>query len=194
MALAIWKRKAPAIAVLVTVAVVAGAIAVAAPVRAALRYDYFRDAAAGKTFSVNRDIRVLTQNWQAWRQMDRDVPATIAVAAGWPGMTPFGARYPLLGSRLQNRVRYIPITATGEVFDTPSRFAHPDEGDLTAWLDRLVRAGITHLVVLTPAIEGLWARENRDVFSRSTPRDVEIYRVDPAAAAARLSSGSRPPK
>ena len=184
-AVVLWKRKLPAAAVLVAGAAIAGAIAVAAPVRTALRYEYFRDAAAGGTFSVNRDIRMLAKNWEAWRHMDRDVPATIAVAAGWPGMSPFGARYPLLGSRLQNRVTYIPITATGEVFDTPSRFSHPDEGDARAWLERLVRARVTHLVVLTPAIEGVWAREYRDVFSAEFSGEVEIYRVDLAAAAAR---------
>jgi hypothetical protein len=193
-AVVLWRRRVPAIAVLVAVAAIAGAIALAAPVRSALRYDYFRDAAAGDTFSVNRDIRMLAKNWEAWRHMDRDVPATIAVAAGWPGMSPLGARYPLLGSRLQNRLRYIPITASGEVFDTPSRFSHPDEGDAHAWLDRLVRAGITHLAVLTPAIEGVWAREYTDVFSREFSGEVEIYRVDLAAAAARLPSGLRPSK
>jgi hypothetical protein len=188
------KMKAPALALLVAVLTVAGSIALAAPVRAALRYDYFRDAAAGRAFSVNRDVALLTQNWPAWRQMDQTSPAAIAIAAGWPGMTPLGARYPFLGSRHQNRVTYVPITVSGEVFDTPSRFEHLDDGDFNAWLDRLVRASITHLVVLTPAIEGVWAREHPDVFSAEPAGAIEIYRINQPVAAARVRAGSQSPR
>jgi hypothetical protein len=168
----------------------AASIAVLSPVRDAFRYDYYRDAADGKAFTVSRDVELIARAWPLWRHMDQDRGLLLAVAAGCPGMSPIGPRYPLLGRQLQNRVSYVPITVDGKVSDSPGSFASPDQGDYHVWLSRLLKQRIDYLVVLTPAIERWWARTHSDVFLAEAVGDFEVYRVDRHRAAEHLRSGS----
>jgi hypothetical protein len=157
-------------------------VAAVSPVRAQLRYDYYRDAAEGRAFTVNRDVQLITQGWPVWKELDLEHPAVIAVAAGWGEMSPMGARYPLLGARLQSSVIYVPITTNGEVPDAPQSYADPAAADFEAWLQRLMDRRADVLVILSPSIEGVWARAHPAIFRAVHTQGTEVYRLDFTAA------------
>jgi hypothetical protein len=167
-----------------SLAAIACVIAVGAATgpRARLRHEYYRAAAEGRAFSTGKDIRGPAAAHALWRETDQTEPLRLAVAAGWAGMSPLGARYPLLGTRLQNRVVYVPVTASGEIMDRPDYYARDQAGDIDAWLSWLVMWGIDRLVVLPPAsIEGRWALRNPEVFAPiiADAGDAEaVYRFD----------------
>jgi len=105
----------------------------------------------------------------------------IAVAAGWGEMSPMGARYPLAGSRLQSSVTYVPITTNGDVPDAPQSYANPEAADFDAWLHRLMARKADVLVILSPSIEGVWARAHPEIFRAVRTEGTEVYRIDFAA-------------
>ncbi|GAG09873.1 unnamed protein product, partial [marine sediment metagenome] len=102
-----------------------------------------------------------------WRYCDRpEEPRRIAFTAGWNGTGHNWLWYPLLGSRLQNEVIYVPITSDGKVID----YAHPDElaacADFDSWLERLLRAGVDTVVCLPPGtFESRWIRRHEGIFT-----------------------------
>lgn len=190
VAVVLWRSQRIAAALVVSVLAATAAVAAWLPARAALRHDYWRAASDGLVYSPSRDVALLAQDWPLWKWVDQPAPLTIAVAAGWPRMSPTGARYPFMGSRLQNRVVYVPITGDGDVCPDPDCYGSLDDGDFGRWLDRIVSGDVGAVVVLSPSIEGAWADAHSDIFVRQTVPDAgsgAIYLVDRAAAAGALS-------
>lgn len=161
---------------------ICAAVAAQIPVRAANRYDYFRDAEQAHAYTVSRDVSELTRSWRLWERLDQPDSSRLAVTAGWAGMSPAGARYPLLGSRLQNRVVYVPITEGGRIVDRPEGYSRLTAGSFGAWLRRLVEADIDYLVALPPPpLESVWALRHPEIFVLdpvSDPQTGLLYRLD----------------
>jgi hypothetical protein len=147
-------------------------IALCLPIRESLRYRYFADLSSGTAYSVNKDASQLAKYWPVWRALDQPTSLRLAVTGDWGTMSPLGPRYPLLGSRLQNSLDYVPITTSGDVIDRPEFYANMGAGDYDAWSRRLIDQRIDYLFVLTePAIEAGWAKSHPEVFS---PQNTDV--------------------
>lgn len=144
------------------VAALASTLALARGLHSAYRYDAYRLFAEERLDDVHRAEP--TKAWPAWRLLDGDRPVTIAATAGWDLAGHNWFRYPLLGSRLQNRVVYVPVTADGAIVSYVDPDALRAVGDRRAWLDRLARAEVDWVLVMSPSIEGDWIRELPGVF------------------------------
>ena len=97
-------------------------VALATRLHSAHRYDVYRLLADGSLDGFDRAAPV--DAWPAWRRLDTHSPVTIATAAGWDDLAGHNwFRYPLLGSRLQNRVLYVPISADGSILSYADRDA-----------------------------------------------------------------------
>lgn len=118
--------------------------------RAAHRYDYFAGMARGESYDLH-PVPIGDQ-YLVWQRLDGDRPQRIAFSAGFDQGGHNWFRYPLYGSRLQNRVRYVPATRDGEVVDTwrpPA--AGPAALDADVYADRLLREGVEWVVLVQPA-------------------------------------------
>ena len=90
--------------------------------------------------------------WPLWQALDDGIPHRIHASYGWDGLGHNGLRYPLLGSHLQNRVFYLPITRDpGPIIDYQQEDRVRQEADEVAWLDRLRGAGIDRVFLGEPA-------------------------------------------
>jgi len=88
--------------------------------------------------------------WRIWAHFDRGPRHRLAVSVGWNGLGHNAFRYPLLGSRLQNEVLYVPVTRDGSVVDHRRADELARAADFDAWWGRLVEARVDHLVLLGP--------------------------------------------
>jgi hypothetical protein len=101
-----------------------------------------------------------------WREVDvPDRPQRIAFVCGWENMGQNWFVYPLLGSRLQNELLFVPSTASGAPGsyrpDAAEPRTTPDE-----WIARLRAAGAEVLFVALPAPPELaWAEAHPEVFA-----------------------------
>ncbi len=91
-----------------------------------------------------------------------DEPGTehvLAITSG-PSLRPqVWFTYYFYGSRLQNRLTYVPITADGGLVNLVPGTQPYREADQAAWLRRLAEEGITHVVSFAPASRELeWMR------------------------------------
>jgi hypothetical protein len=106
-------------------------------------------------------------------------------------------RYPLLGSRLQNRVVYVPVTRDGSIIDYRNKEALRTRADFNSWVNRLAAAKVDYLAILWPdPLEGAWAQARPDLFSLVAVGSGglgRLYRFQPerAAATTRLTSARR---
>ncbi len=90
--------------------------------------------------------------WPLWQVLDDGTPHRIHASYGWDGLGHNDLRYPLLGSRLQNRVFYIPITGgQGPIIDYQQADRVRREADEVAWLDRLRTAHIDMVFLGEPS-------------------------------------------
>jgi hypothetical protein len=129
--------------------------------------------------------------WTIWRDLDDGASHRLAVLAGWDGVGPTWYQSPLLGSRLQNRVFYVPPTRDGAVVDYRSMEAVAERASFVDWLGRLVAEEIDHVVSLAPrnTIEDYWMRQAPQVFvpESGDPGGAHVaYRVEGARARAAL--------
>ncbi len=109
----------------------------------------------------------------------------IAIAGG-PRRFPNGFYYFFLGSRLQNRLFYVPPTRSGGV-PTPWRpgAEWPSQLDSSAWLRRLREAGITYVASLLPrGPEMDWIEANPAEFTLvvGDPAGYGLWRFEPGVA------------
>jgi hypothetical protein len=160
-----------------------------AELRSTHRYDAYRLVAERRIDGFDRAAPV--DAWPAWQRLDGDAPATIAATAGWDGIAGHNwFRYPLLGSRLQNRVVYVPVSADGSLASYADRDALRAVADRRAWLARLARTEVDWVFAMNPPpIEAEWIRELPDVFAidASLPaRSGLLARVDRRKLAAQL--------
>jgi len=75
--------------------------------------------------------------------------------------------YFFLGSRLQNRISYVPITRDGEIVDHGPENDRLERGNFESWEARLRAEETTHLMCFRPAaIELSWAETHPGMFER----------------------------
>jgi hypothetical protein len=121
--------------------------------------------------------------WELWRAVDDGVPHRIAAAYGWAGVGDNWFRYPLLGSQLQNRVLYVPITRGGDVIDYQDAGRVRGEADESAWLARLRDARIDLVFLGEPAPPErafvLRHPESFELVARARAGASELYRFRP---------------
>jgi hypothetical protein len=107
-----------------------------------------------------------------WRFLDSPEAKRIAVTVGWEETGQNQFLYPLLGSRLQNRLTYIPITPEGR----DSHLWHSDRrsrADPESWLQRLDALSPDYLVGLAPdTLEREWVE--------ARPGRFRLLPVDPS--------------
>ncbi|MBI5511169.1 MAG: glycosyltransferase family 39 protein [Deltaproteobacteria bacterium] len=136
-------------------------------VRGRLRYAHYRAAVSGEVFERRPLVRHYAASWPIWEHLDGESAHRIALVAGWDTSGHNWYLYPLLGSRLQNQVRYVPVVDDGTIVDywRPQDF----EGklDYDAWLGRLAEFGADHLVILAPANvpEAAWVNQHPERFT-----------------------------
>ncbi len=131
--------------------------------RARYRYAYYEQAASQATYDVHLlDVRWASA-WPLWEYLDRDAPERLAVTAGWNGVGDNWFRYPLLGTRLQNQIIYVPVTSDGSVVSFPD--SAEGKADFLAWLRRLAALQIDYVILLPPdPLEMAWVRDHPDLF------------------------------
>jgi hypothetical protein len=110
---------------------------------------------------------------------DRTRSQRIAVTSGPRHNSDQWHMYFLLGSRLQNRLHYVPISSDGRIVDYAAPDAEGQErrrvaGDFPAWLARLREAQIDHIMSFSPpGIELEWMEKRRNLFVREEGDGVE---------------------
>ena len=157
----------PAIAALAALAILVPVAATLPRMRARLRYRFYAAAASeSPVYDLHPLEAGLAKSWRAWQFLDDGAPHRVGVAAGWDLIGQNWYLYPLLGSRLQNRVFYIPITTDGSVIDY-RRFADlVPRVDFQAWLARLKREQIEYFVTLVPRPPELgWIKDSPQLFT-----------------------------
>ncbi len=177
------------------------ALLLAAPldrIRGDLRYRIFAaHDARPPAFQMHTLEPSYASSFPIWRALDDGAPHRIALAAGWDGIGHNLYRYPLTGSRLQNRVMYIPVSHDGEIFD----YMHEEEvyarGEPTPWFERLVAADIDIVVALHPSqVEAVWMEANPEIFelvASSTEGWNVAFRVHRDRLVEELSAHPPPP-
>lgn len=135
--------------------------------RTRFRYAIYESAASAAAYDLHPLFPAYVSAWPIWAQLDGERPYRIAFVAGWDG---FGGhnwyRYPLLGSRLQNTVVYVPPTRDGRVlaFRRANHLLY--HADSRVWIRRLIDQEID-VVVAAPAdtVELSWMRDHPRVFA-----------------------------
>jgi hypothetical protein len=169
-----------------------------ARLRAELRYPIYESHNSTQpAYQIHMLERTYVSSWTIWRYLDDGAPHRIALAAGWDGMGHNWYRYPLVGSRLQNEVIYVPFTDDGSVVDYRLRDAAYVRADFNAWLKRLIERRIEFVVILHPSpIEQQWMEQNPELFERaatSTDGYNVVYRCRlERAAGGELNAHSAP--
>jgi hypothetical protein len=142
-------------------------------VRARHRYPIYAAAARSRVdrdrFSRSYDVHGIYRSYAAvhpiWKLLDDGPPHRIAASAGFDKTGHPWYRYPLLGSRLQNEVFYVPVTRDGSIVNARDHALLVRKGDPEAWLRRLVDLRIEFFVALHPSpLEESWARARKDRF------------------------------
>jgi hypothetical protein len=99
------------------------------------------------------------------RELDRPGGMRLAVAFGedrWGAEWAF--HYPLMGSRLQNTLQYVPAARSGEVLDAPELARA--EAEPAVWFRRLLEARIDAVVLARPwTVEYDWVMKSRGLFT-----------------------------
>ncbi|ATB33804.1 hypothetical protein [Melittangium boletus] len=155
-----------------------------ATTREALRYEFYASAARGASFDLHPLGRRYVSSWPLWEELDGEAPRRLAVSAGWDGTGHNWYWYPLLGSRLQNTLTYVPVSPDGVVRD----YARPRTiagADYASWLRRLREADVDAVVTLPPRpIEARWMAEHPELFqplASNRSGDGVVWRLLPEA-------------
>ena len=97
----------------------------------------------------------------------------IAVSSGPFRQADNWAMYLFLGRKFQNRLFYIPITESGEVADFGPNLRRELTADFAAWMRRIRKEEITHVILYTPtALEQSWIEGRPDLFRRLVGNNV----------------------
>ena len=171
-------------ALLAGVLLAAGWVPIAAT-RDTLRYAFYQAAMELKTFDMHPPLSRFMASWPIWKQLDGEEPKRLAVSAGWSGPGHNWFWYPLMGSRLQNTLTYVPILPEGRVRDyaDPATLAR---ADFPAWLEGLSQLEVEYVVTLTPPPpEAKWLSAHPELFEPLVTRGGSgAWRVRNAARAA----------
>jgi len=177
------RRSAPLVLGLALAAV--AALPVVAHGRAQRRYAAFQELSDHRSTSWRASV-------PAWELCDApDRPRRIAFAAGYRRAGHNWFWYPLLGSRLQNAVTYVPVTRDGALVDYELDESVRELASFPAWLERLDAARIDTLVCFPPApIEAEWARAHPELFEvELATGKVDVFRVRRGRLRERLDAG-----
>jgi 4-amino-4-deoxy-L-arabinose transferase-like glycosyltransferase len=164
-------------------------------IRAELRYPIYQAAMQQRAMDAHALNRGFASSWTIWRALDELDGQRIAVATGWGEGLHNSYRYPLLGSRLQHRLVYVPPTLTGELVSYRDPEALARLVDRTAWLRRLVYGGVDLVVTLEPDTtpESRWMEEDAELFERiavSGSGRSFAYRLDRVRACAAIGAAT----
>ena len=166
------------------------------------RYAIYRAAEARRSWVTCRLSSSYASAWPIWRYFDTMPGRRIAVTAGFEDAGHNWYRYPLLGSRLQNRLLYVPITTDGRIVnyrnldhrdcDSVRRIGNPS---YTAWVRRLIDQRVEYVVSLAPAstLESQWMARLPELFEpvvTSADGRSRAYRFRPPEAV-RVAQGRR---
>jgi len=183
----------PVVVSALLVLVVAAAIAGVGAIRDRARYPIYQAAASwpDPAFQLHALQPSYVDAWPVWRALDGPRGLTLAVTAGFEGLGHNWYVYPLLGSRLQNRLLYVPVAAGGELIDYRHREDLVQRVTYECWLARLVARRVDAVVSLNPrtTVEDHWLGTHQDVFSElaaDPERRHVAYRLDRDAAVAVL--------
>jgi hypothetical protein len=135
--------------------------------------------------------------WPIWRALDDATPHRIAVTAGFADAGHYTYRSPLMGSRLQNEVVYVPISRDGEIFDYQLGAEEiARRADESAWIERLRAKRIDTVVTIgPPPPESAWMARHPALFEpiASNPQGTDrAFRFYPDGGR-RSSQATRPP-
>jgi len=132
--------------------------------RARTRYATYEAALRLETYDMHGLPGLGTAD-TLWSRLDDGRPRTIAATAGFVRNGHNWFRYPLMGSSLQNRVIYVPVTRDGSVVDYRRGAARP-LADRAAWLARLDALAVDAVVVMAPVTcpEHAWIVADRGRF------------------------------
>ena len=137
----------------------------AGDIRSRYRYRWYAAASLGESFDVH-PLRYASA-WPVWRALDDGPAHRVAVTAGWNGTGDNWYRYPLLGSRLQNSVTYVPPTRDGSLLHYSLEKDPAARADFDAWVHRLEDDDIDMVVALDPPnVEAGWMRAHPERFER----------------------------
>lgn len=117
--------------------------------RAWMRHPTYAAALALETYDVH-GLPGPSAAHEIWRRLDDGRPRTLATTAGFAGSGDNWLRYPLLGSALQNRVLYVPVTRDGAIVDYRDMARARAVADRAAWLARLDALAVDAVVVMAP--------------------------------------------
>ena len=121
-------------------------------IRSDLRYRIYEAAASPRpAFDMHELYRGHAGAWPIWRALDDGAAHRVAVAAGWDGTGHNAYLFPLLGSRLQNVVLYVPVSRDGRVIDYREGEELSAAASHDAWTKRLVEQRVDVFVALGPA-------------------------------------------
>lgn len=189
-----WRSGRSVVAILIAAFALAAGAATLDGLRERWRYPLWEAAARPQAplFHLHRLHPVYAAAWSLWRDLDRPRPLRLAVTAGWDGRGHNWYRYPLLGRRLQNRVLYVPVTASGELVAYRDADRPAEAASVDAWLSRLLAARIDAVVSLAPrwTVEDAWARSAPELFRPCGVSRGDLHAVfclDRERAAARLA-------
>jgi hypothetical protein len=132
---------------------------------------------------VHEIPRIYAAGWQYCDSLG--TPRTIALAGGWRDAGQNYFWYPLLGSRLQNDVVYVPLSrgaAPGSADYVRREHGVPDE-----WIAGLAERRVDLVFVQAPwPVEDEWMRERTEAFSPvSQGEGYRVYAVRSSPAAGR---------
>jgi hypothetical protein len=153
------------------------------PIREHFRYDIYHEAARGKTQSNHPVAGRYARSFPSvplWRHLDGPRPFRVAVTAGWDGMGHNFFLHPFFGSRLQNEIVFVPVTASGEPIAARQAALRARHSDYEAWRRRLIERRVDYVAVLSPpTVESTWIRshpEHFDLVAEGAPGN-RLYRV-----------------
>jgi len=184
--LVVWRRRvgsgAGAAAVAGALSLVVFVACAASRIRPISRYAIYADAGTDPPSAYDMHPLGYAAAWPIWKELDDGAPHRIAVTAGWDGSGHNAYLYPLLGSRLQNRLSYVPVRADGRVQSPRLAAELLAAADPEAWLHRLAARRIEFLVVLgPPPLEAGWVSRHPDTFTevaRSADGSSRAYRIE----------------
>ena len=132
--------------------------------RARARHETYEAALQLETYDVH-GLPGLGAAHALWRRLDDGRPRTVATTAGFGRNGHNWLRYPLMGSSLQNRLIYVPVTRDGSVVDYRDGAADAF-ADRAAWLARLDALAVDAVVVMAPVTcpEHAWIVADRERF------------------------------
>jgi 4-amino-4-deoxy-L-arabinose transferase-like glycosyltransferase len=163
----VWRRKLNRPWRLAATTILLGAaLFLGVQIRELLRYDIYQLSEQTKLGDFQKLSPGVTA-WPIWQRLDEQSGLRVAATAGFAGRTGHTwFRYPLLGSRLQNRVLYLPITADGRIIDYADTHEVLENQDREAWLERLLGERVDYVVAMMPRhVEHVWIEELPSLFS-----------------------------